>query len=82
MTSPGGGRVARPPFAPYWSHAVNYFVEFYDREENHVGTRAIRATDPKSAQAEAEYLRQATGCTVHLFEQPPMANYRLLSTHP
>jgi hypothetical protein len=60
---------------------MNYFAEFYDRNLNHVGTRSLRATDPKSAQAEAEYLRQTTGCTVHLFEQPPLDNYRLLSTH-
>ncbi len=60
---------------------MNYFAEFYDRHLNHVGTRSLLATDPKSAQAEAEYFRQKTGYTVHLFEQPPSDNYRLLSTH-
>jgi hypothetical protein len=60
---------------------MTYFVELYDRHLNHVGTRSLRATDAMAARGEAEAIRQTTGYTVHLFEQPPFANYALLTIH-
>lgn len=58
-----------------------YFVELYDRHRNFLGTRSLRATDAMTARGEAEAIRHATGCVVHLFEQPPFANYTLLTIH-
>jgi len=59
---------------------MTYFVELYDRHLNHVGTRCLQATDPMAARGEAEAIRQATGCTVHLFEQT-LADFAFLTVH-
>lgn len=58
---------------------MTYFIEFYDRDLNHVGTRSLRATDATAAQAEAASLCRTTGCRVLLFEQPAKSNYRVLA---
>lgn len=59
---------------------MSYFVEFYNLDLHHVGTRSLRATDAEAAKAEAVSLRHSNGYTVILYEVPPRENYRVLAT--
>lgn len=66
---------------------MTYFIELYDANDSHIGTRSLRAANEGDAADETcEILRTVrdetnSRASARLFEQPPLANYREVATY-
>lgn len=63
---------------------MTYFIELYDSNNSHIGTRTLRAvTEGDAADETCRILRSINeeATTARLFEQPPLANYREIATY-
>lgn len=63
---------------------MQYFIELYDSNQQHIGTRSLRAvTEGDAADEICALLRSINNSytTARLFEQPPLANYREIAVY-
>ena len=63
---------------------MTYFIELYDSNQQHIGTRTLRAvTEGEAADEVCALLRSINNSytTARLFEQPPLANYREIAVY-